>query len=156
MRIQWVFATMDASVPQVIHIIPGATIRDCVLDTMQTTQEHTREPVDISRPLDGARIILMAIQLLLYLLADNADIDDEPKPQISVVNGRKPKQKIQDKAGEITAKTVGVRIGAAFRQSRRGKVPAAAPAPALRKAPICAGATGTTTGAARRMPGADP
>lgn len=121
LRIQWVFDTMDASVPQVIHIIPGATIRDCVLGTMQTTQEHTREQVDMSNLLDGARIILMAIQLLLYLLADNADIDDEPKPQISVVNSRKPKQKIQDKAGEITAKTVGVRIGAAFRRSRRGK-----------------------------------
>ena len=125
LRIQWVFDTMDASVPQVIHIIPGATIRDCILDTLQTTLEHTRAPVDISSPLDGARIILMAIQLLLYLLADNADIDDEPNPQISLINSSKPKKKekpgIQDKAGEIKAKNVGVRIGAAFRHSRVGK-----------------------------------
>lgn len=124
LRIQWVFDTMDASVPQVIHIIPGATILECILDTLQTTLEHTREPVDISRPLEGAQIVLMAIQLLLYLLADNADIDDAPAPQIHVINSRKTRQtgetSIQDKAGEVKAKNVGVRIGAAFRRSRAG------------------------------------
>lgn len=121
LRIQWVFETMDASVPQVLHIIPGATIGACILDTMQTTLEHTREPVDLSRPADSSRIILSAIQLLLYILADNADVEDEP-PQRRTEN-RKPagintKKSIQDKAGEITAKNVGVRVGAAFRRSR--------------------------------------
>ena len=118
LRIQWVFDTMDGSVPQVLHILPGATLRECVMDTLQTTLEHTREPVDISDPVGGARIILMAIQLVLYILSDNADIEDEPKPQLQVVSSRKPNTKIQDKAGEITAKNVGVRIGAAFRRSR--------------------------------------
>lgn len=120
LRIQWMFDTMDASFPQVIHILPGATLRECVLDTLQSTMEHTREPVDISNPVDGARIILRAIQLLLYILADNADIEDAPRPQLRVVNSN-PRIKIQDKAGEIIAKNVGVRIGAAFRRTRGSK-----------------------------------
>lgn len=122
LRIQWVFDTMDGSIPQVLHILPGATLRECVMDTLQTTLEHTREPVDISNPVDGAKIILKAIQLLLYILADNADIEDEPKPHLHVVNSRKPHTKIQDKAGEVVAKNVGVRIGAAFRHTRGSKI----------------------------------
>lgn len=121
LRIQWVFDTMDSSVPQVLHILPGATLRECVLDTMQTTLKHTREPVDVSNPVGSARIILKAIQLLLYILADNADIEDEANPQIRVVNSRKQQPKIQDKAGEVIAKNVGVRIGAAFRRIRGSK-----------------------------------
>lgn len=124
LRIQWVFDTMDASVPQVLHIIQGATLRTCITDTMQTTLEHTKGPVDVSRPADSARIILKAIQLLLYILADNSDIEDATPP-MRVVNSHKPvgasKRTIQDKAGEVQAKNVGVRIGAAFRRAKARK-----------------------------------
>lgn len=125
LRIQWVFDTMDASLPQVLHIIPGATLQECFLDTIQTTLEHTEGPVDVSRPADSSRIILKAIQLLLYILADNSDVEDEPAPaQLRVVNNRKPKggePTVQDKAGEVKAKSVGVRIGAAFRHAKARK-----------------------------------
>ena len=110
---------MDGSVPQVIHIIPGATLRECVLDTLLTTQEHTHELIDISNPIESSRIILKAIQLLLYILSDNADIEDEPKPQLQVVGKKKATNIIRDKAGEVIAKNVGVRIGAAFRHGLR-------------------------------------
>lgn len=123
LRIQWVFDTLDGSLPQVLHIIPGATLHDCFLDTIQTTLEHTKALVDVSKPADSCRIILKAIQLLLYILADNADIADEPEP-LRVVDNRKPRQSkpaIKDKAGDVMAKNVGVRIGAAFRQSRSGR-----------------------------------
>lgn len=123
LRIQWVFDTMDASVPQVLHIIPGATLHDCILDTIQTTLEHTKGPVDVSRPADSSRIILKAIQLLLYILADNSDVEDEPPP-LRVVNSRKPKdskESVQDKAGEVRVTNVGVRIGAAFRHAKARK-----------------------------------
>ena len=122
LRIQWVFDTMDASVPQVLHILPGSTLRECVMDTLQTTMEHTREPVDISNPIDGARIIMRSIQLVLYILSDNADISDDTPPKIRVVGSKKQRTagKIQDKAGEVIAKNVGIRIGAAFRRSRAG------------------------------------
>ena len=120
LRIQWVFDTMDASLPQVLHIIPGATLQECFLDTIQTTLEHTKGPVDVSRPADSSRIILKAIQLLLYILADNSDVEDEPAPaQLRVVNNRKPT--VLDKAGEVKAKSVGVRIGAAFRHAKARK-----------------------------------
>lgn len=126
LRIQWVFDTMNATIPQVLHIIPGATLRECFLDTLQTTMEHTKEDVDISRPADSCRTILKAIQLLLYLLANNADVEDA-LPQNQVDNRSKPainrsgKQKIQDKAGEVTVKDVGIRIGAAFRHAQGSK-----------------------------------
>lgn len=119
LRIQWVFDTFDYSIPQVLHIIPGGTLKDCYLDTIKTTQENKFTPVDISRPADNARIILTAIQLLLYITAQNADVEGEPLPaKIQVVGSAKKKERgIQDKASEIRAKDVGVRIGAAFRRS---------------------------------------
>lgn len=123
LRIQWVFDTMDASLPQVLHIIPGASLQECFCDTIQTTLEHTKGPVDVSHPADSSRIILQAIQLLLYILADNSDVEDEPAP-LRVVNSHKPKGNrpaVQDKAGEVKAKSVGVRIGAVFRHSRSRK-----------------------------------
>ena len=121
LRIQWVRETMDTSFPQVIHIIPGATLRECFYDTIQTTLEHLKEPVDISRAADSSRIILKAIQLILYLLADNADIDDEPPPLRVAANrnGSDGKKLVQDKAGEISVKNVGIRIGAAFRHTKK-------------------------------------
>lgn len=123
LRIQWVFTTLDGSIPQVIHIIPGATLKDCFLDTVQTTMEHADGMVDITQPAESSRIILTAMQLLLYLVADNADISDDVTPQIRVVNSsaagkRKP---WHDKASDVVGKNVGVRIGAAFRRSSSRK-----------------------------------
>lgn len=119
LRIQWVFETMDASIPQVLHVIPGGTIQDCFLDTVQTTLEHLREPVDVSHPADSSRIILKAIQLLLYILAENADVYDDPPPVRVVQSKNKSvRQIVRDKAGEVQAKNVGIRIGAAFRKAQ--------------------------------------
>lgn len=123
LRIQWVFDGMDASFAQVLHIIPGGTISDCFLDTIQTTLEHFSEPVDVSKPADSCRTILTAIQLLLYILSDNADVEDAP-PDISVAKSRKQssiRHIVQDKASEVQAKNVGIRIGAAFRRSKQGQ-----------------------------------
>lgn len=126
-RVQWVFEDMQHSIPQVMHILPGANIHDCVIDTLQTTLEHLKEPVDVSHPAESSRIILSAIQLVLYLLADNADVEDEPSPELRVVNSKrrqKPKPTgIQDKASEIKGKQVGVVIGSAFRRARSASKP---------------------------------
>lgn len=122
LRIQWVMQTMDASIPQVIHIVPGGTIQDCFLDTIRTTQEHLKEPIDVSHPAESSRILLKAIQLLLYILAENADVEDE-SPDVRVIQkhhgGKIAGKIITDKAGEVQAKNVGVRIGAAFRKAKR-------------------------------------
>jgi len=64
-------------------------------------------------------IILRAIQLLLYLISDNAEIEDAP-PQVRVVrdsSSPKIRRLIQDKAGEVKAKNVGVRIGSTIRRT---------------------------------------
>lgn len=121
LRIQWVMQAMDASIPQVIHIIPDGTIQDCFLDTLKTTQENLQAPVDVSHPAESSRIILSAIQLLLYILAENADVEDEPAPvrPTKQRTGKIAGKIVTDKAGEVQAKNVGVRIGAAFRRAKR-------------------------------------
>lgn len=129
LRIQWVLNDLRHSFPQVMHIIPGGTIEDCFLDTVRATEEYKTAPVDISRPADSSRIILKAIQLILYLVADNAEIEDEPAP-VRVADSKKKNPRIvQDKASEVKAKSVGIRIGNAirreqFRASAGAKVPA--------------------------------
>lgn len=118
-RIQWVAEYFGASFAQVLHIIPGGTLQDCFIDTVQTTLEHLHEPVDVSKPAESSRIILRALQLVLYILSENADIEDAPadvrasrtRPNDNV------RHIVQDKASEVQAKNVGVRIGAAFRRS---------------------------------------
>lgn len=57
----------------------GRNIRDCVLDTIHTTQENLGDDIklkDVS--VDVARVILSAVQLLLYLVSQNADIEEAP------------------------------------------------------------------------------
>lgn len=118
LRIQWVCENMKHSFPQVLHIIPGGTFADCFLDTIQTTMEHKVEPIDVSKPAESSRTILKAIQLLLYLVAENADIEDEP-PSTRIVRdsaNKKISRIVRDKASEVQAKNVGVRIGSAIRR----------------------------------------
>lgn len=120
LRIQWVLEGMSHSLPTVLHIVPGGTLKDCFLDTAETTAEHGKTPVDVTHPADSSRPILAAIQLILYLLAENADIEDVPPPVRAV---RDPANKkvidiIRDKAGEVQEKAVGIRIGAAIRRAK--------------------------------------
>lgn len=119
LRIQWVMEDMSHSFPQVLHIIPGGTIADCFLDTIQTTMEHTSGPVDITHPADSSRTILSAIQLLLYLISDNAEVEDVPPPVRVVRDHSSPKVRklIQDKASEVQTKNVGIRIGNTIRRT---------------------------------------
>ena len=120
LRIQWVFEDMEHSYPEVLHIIPGGTLADCVLDTVQTITENIRKPVDVSNPAEAARNILKAVQLILYLVAENSDIESEP-PSTRIVRdstNKKVSRIVQDKASEVQVNNVGVRIGATIRRSR--------------------------------------
>lgn len=120
LRIQWVTSDMGYSVAQVLHLLPGATIKDCVIDTIKTTMEHLDLDIKLQEAgVEDAKILLSAIQLVLYLLSENAEIVPIPKP----VSTGQPSgnitrlKKSEDKAGQVDGFSVGIRIGAALRKA---------------------------------------
>lgn len=123
LRIQWVVEGMKHSVPQVLHLIPNATIKDCVMDTIKTSEENLELDIKIQDAgVEIARTILSAIQLVLYLLARNADIEEVKPPLVkksqtkNVVTVSTQKAK-DDKAGQVKEYGVGIRVGAALRKA---------------------------------------
>lgn len=124
LRVQWLFEDMAHSFPQVLHLRPGEDLKTCILDTIHTTQENLGEDI----PLQGvdvgvARIILSAVQLILYLVSDNADAEEAPSPPALAVHSGKraaPRSaKSRDKASQVREIDVGVRIGAALRRAAK-------------------------------------
>ena len=71
LRLQWVMRDMSESFSQVMHIIPNATIHECIQDTISNIIDS--EDVEPSY----TKSIMRAIQLILYLVAENADVSDE-------------------------------------------------------------------------------
>lgn len=65
---------------------------------------------------------MFAIQLLLYVLADNSDKQPDEQ-QSKIFRPRKSGSKIKDKHSEIQIENVGVRIGATLRRSSRSVSP---------------------------------
>lgn len=122
LRIQWMLADMQHTIAQVLHVQPGWTIHDCLADTARHTAEVSGMDIggEYAVSADDARILLAAIQIILYLVSDNSEIADAPAP-VKVQRARnrnKPAAIIQDKSGEIACKDVGIRIGAAIRKSK--------------------------------------
>ena len=121
LRIQWMFDDMQYTFPQVLHLLPGKTIKDCILDTIHTTQENLEEDIKLEDvDVSVARVILSAVQLVLYLLSDNAEMEKAPP---TMERGRTEKnvttlkKKDQDKASQVQEYQVGIRIGAALRKA---------------------------------------
>lgn len=122
LRIQWMFEDMQYTFPQVLHLLPGETIKDCILDTIHTTQENLKEDIKLQDVDVGvARIILSAIQLVLYLLSDNVEIE-QAVPEVEKGETKKNvttlKKKDQDKASQVQEYLVGVRVGSALRKAK--------------------------------------
>ncbi len=119
LRVQWVNKNFESSFPAMLHLT-GKTIRDCMRDTMKTVAEHTSKPIEFTDTVPQS--LMCAIQCVLYLLADNADITDIPRPTM-VRNGPDSPKKIRDSASEITEKDVGIRIGSAIRKTFHSTLP---------------------------------
>ena len=106
LQILWLEEDMIHTTPQTLHLLPGASIRDCLLDTFPGITESSYAFEYIKAPL------VKAIQLMLYLVAQNADItDDQPYK-------KKSRKVITDVPSEVHTYSVGVRIGAAMRRGR--------------------------------------
>lgn len=123
LRIQWMLEDMQYTFPQVLHLLPGKTIKECILDTIRTTQENLEEDINLQDVDVGvARSVLAAIQLVLYIVSANAEIDPVPAPVTAAATAGKvttlgtPKE---DKASQVRELAVGVRVGAALRKARR-------------------------------------
>ena len=124
LRVQWLFEDMAHSFPQVLHLMPGEDLKTCILDTIHTTQENLGEDIPLQDVDVGvARIILSAVQLILYLVSDNADAEEAPSPPALAVHSGKlaaPRSaKSRDKASQVREIDVGVRIGAALRKAAK-------------------------------------
>lgn len=122
LRVQWLTEDMEYSVPQLIHLLPGKTIKECILDTIHTTQENLQEDIMLQDVDVGiARVILSATQLVLYLVSENAEIDPVSTP-MEVTKGAgniaSMRKSQQDKASQVREMAVGVRVGAALRKAR--------------------------------------
>lgn len=114
LRLQFVNDDMSASVFQVLHLLPGATLGECIADTINETAKNIEHPVPVFKSKEIANTVLAAVQIILYIVSENAEIEDE----YPLVKSRERK-KIEDKAGEIDLKIVGVRMGAAIRRAKK-------------------------------------
>lgn len=124
LRIQWLDDDLSHSFPHVLHIIPGASIWDCIWDTIKTSKDNLNEPaiMEVKSAVEIARPILRALQLVLYLLAENTEVEEDSTATINPksVRGSDAVTNITDKAKEITSYSVGVRIGSTIRKAKAG------------------------------------
>lgn len=127
LRVQMVAEDYSGSFPLVLHLLPGQTLGASIEDTWATVRanaaEHLGRPMvatiqeDPQATLRSA--LLGALQLVLYLCAANADVQEEPAPLRPRRTGDPRRvDLIRDKASEVTGYDVGVRVGAALRRSR--------------------------------------
>lgn len=106
-RLQVVLVSRDmkSSATMGINLLHGKTIRECWYDTVAGMEEDVRPSL---------HDLLVALQFVLYLASENADIQDVPQAEPPRV--RKKRGQILDKASEVKEKAVGVRIGNAIRK----------------------------------------
>lgn len=114
-RVQWVNAEKTHSFPCVLHLLPEKTLQECILDTINTTAENLGSEI-MFKEVQKSDIapVLPALQFVLYLQSQNAEID-EVVP-MTIRKEKNSYQIIRDKASEISERTVGVRIGTAIRK----------------------------------------
>lgn len=120
-RVQWVFEDMTHSMPYVLHLLPGKTLQDCMIDTARETQKHMQidikpEEIAVTDRLraEAKFFLLRPMQLVLYLLSERADVD-EVVP-LTAKKEEKTIHLIKDKASEVKEFSVGLRIGNAIRK----------------------------------------
>lgn len=99
-----------------MKLLHGRTIRECWDATLEDpeyilSRDATVSPCVSQQCLNN---LLVAMQFILYLASENADVQDVP--QAEAPRGRKKRGQILDKASEVKEKAVGVRIGNAIRK----------------------------------------
>lgn len=123
LRVQWVLEDMSQSFGQAMHITPGATLRACAWETIKASRENLGAPavVELKPVAEMAGTLLSALQLVLYLAAENSEVAEEPagmEPSPAEGTAGENIVSIADREKEVRSYFVGARIGAAIRRAR--------------------------------------
>lgn len=121
LRVQWVQEDMSRSFGQAMHITPGATLRECAWDTIKASRENLGAPavVEVKPVAEMAGTLLSALQLVLYLVAENSEVTEDPAGRgFASIDGGKKVVSITDPEREIKSYSVGRRIGGVIRRAR--------------------------------------
>lgn len=123
LRVQWVREDMGRSFGQAMHISPGATLRECVWDTIKASRENLGEPavVEVRPVAEMAGPLLSALQLVLYLAAENSEVSEELGAAFSPAQTGPGGKVVSlgDWDREVKTYRVGGRVGAAIRRAKR-------------------------------------
>ena len=122
LRVQWVREDMGRSFGQAMHISPGATLRECAWDTIKASRENLGEPavVELKPVAEMAGPLLSALQLVLYLAAENSEVEERPEPGSLTVQAEAGSKVVSltDRDREVRVYQVGARIGSVIRRAR--------------------------------------
>lgn len=123
LRMQWVTKSFENSIPLTLHILPEASIMECIRDTFSESMKWLPDEL---KNLDFNDEVLKSIykptmigvQMLLYLTAQNSEIVEirkKSRPQKKAEeNSKKPLKEIKDEASEVSEYRVGVKMGRAI------------------------------------------
>lgn len=122
LRVQWVWEDMSHSFGQAMHIFPGATLRECAWDTIKASRENLGEPAvaELKPVVEMAGPLLSALQLALYLAAENSEVAEVPSAAAAPnPEAREKVVGLMDWGREVRTYRVGARIGALIRRAKR-------------------------------------
>lgn len=132
LRVQFVAENMRRSIGFALHLLPGASIGECIADTVKYTAAiNDMMNVICDDWSKSTQPIMRAIEHILYIVADNAEIIDAPH----IVNPSVTRDEKADKAGNVKEKLVGFRLGAAIRKTRAAGRSASETGTGKKKAP---------------------
>lgn len=125
LRMQWVYKAYDASIPLVLHILPGKSVMDCIQDTFSAVKEHFPDALkELDFNDEAVKAIfeptMIGVEMLLYLTAQNSEIVEikkkarqkQPDEHID-----KSANEIKDEANEVMEYRVGVKMGREIRKA---------------------------------------
>lgn len=118
LRIQWLEES-GKTVPGILHLLPHATIAQCVEDTIRVIRQNDLPDSLIQKASQAQRdlmpYILRSLQLILYLVSDGADMS------IARVTKKKNKTSKQNYKERVNEVIVGVHVGSIFRKARKNR-----------------------------------
>ena len=128
LRLLYLDAAGNFLFQNIIHLLPGGTISDGIKATQEVMRSnieklpHSPEPVLIESAINTAaesyQLCRQMMQLLLYICAINADIEEDPQ-QAGIYRAPRPGYPILDKYRETRKWIVGRNTGKKLRQSRQ-------------------------------------
>ena len=124
-RVQLVNKNLNESYPFVIDIVDDGTIGDCVEATKKFSNKNKSlgklfyEKTNDSDYKRNTEIVLKALQIVLYIISINSDVEENPEQKIIY---RQHSGIPKDKFREIKKLDVGVNVGRTIRKNNSEKI----------------------------------